>query len=171
MSTSLSVTSSNRVRWALSEVNVLSPTSREYDDRGSQTVANGTGPGQANIAHSEQLTIAATGASDNLFVTATGSFYNVQDLKTFSFGIEGRAVVTKVRECAIQVTSGPTGGYLLASHTGAFSSVRVPVGGMMHWREYTSGVTGNNVEFVSNPTGTYSVDITLIGVGQYTGIP
>jgi hypothetical protein len=42
------------------------------------------------------------------------------------------------------------------------------VGGQLHVADYGSGITGGTLAFATSVTGTYSVDVTAVGVGTYS---
>jgi hypothetical protein len=111
--------------------------------------------GQANVAASKSIT--GTQAGFSLSITGiTGSV----------LGAVQTANVSTVRELLVQVSTGPTGGFLTVTHPG-ISGVRVGVGGQLHVADYTGGITGGTLAFSSSVAGTYGVDVTAVGVGTY----
>ena len=74
--------------------------------------------------------------------------------------------MTNVRELLVQVVTGPTGGYLNLASPGGVTGVRVNVGGQFHMSDYLVGATGTTVALSGGPTGTYTVDLSLVGLGS-----
>lgn len=161
MSITFSSTGTTRITWSLSES--LSPGSAAMsaEQKSTRSISYGTGPNQATIGHTARLT--ATG-------TATTSL-DLFGISVPQFGSELTLAFTSIREMLIQVTSGPTGGYLTCGlPTGGVSGVRVQAGGAMHWIGYQNGISisdSTNLTMTPGVTGTYGIDVTLIGVGGY----
>ena len=155
MPTSLTVAGTTRLAWSLSDSQSAADYSASGEDRSSRSVSNGTGVGQANVAAS--TTITGTQAGFSLAITGiTGSV----------LGAVQTARVNTVRELLVFVNTGPTGGFVTVTHPG-ISGVRVGVGGQFHLADYGSGITGGSLAFASTVAGTYSVDVTAVGVGTY----
>jgi hypothetical protein len=155
MPTSLTVAGTTRLAWSLSDSQSAADYSASGEDRSSRSVSNGTGVGQANVAAS--TTITGTQAGFSLAITGiTGSV----------LGAVQTARVNTVRELLVLVNTGPTGGFVTLTHPG-ISGVRVGVGGQFHLADYGSGITGGSLAFASTVAGTYSVDVTAVGVGTY----
>jgi hypothetical protein len=155
MPTSLTVAGTTRLAWSLSDSQSAADYSASGEDRSSRSVSNGTGVGQANVAAS--TTITGTQAGFSLAITGiTGSV----------LGAVQTARVNTVRELLVLVSTGPTGGFVTVTHPG-ISGVRVGVGGQFHLADYGSGITGGSLAFASTVAGTYSVDVTAVGVGTY----
>lgn len=156
MPTSLTVAGTTRLAWSLSDSQSAADYSASGEDRTSRSVSNGTGVGQANVAASKSIT--GTQAGFSLSITGiTGSV----------LGAVQTANVSTVRELLVQVSTGPTGGFLTVTHPG-ISGVRVGVGGQLHVADYGSGITGGTLSFSSSVSGTYAVDVTAVGVGSYS---
>ena len=156
MATSLTVAGTTRLAWSLSDSQSAADYSASGEDRTSRSVSNGTGVGQANVAASKSIT--GTQAGFSLSITGiTGSV----------LGAVQTANVSTVRELLVQVSTGPTGGFLTVTHPG-ISGVRVGVGGQLHVADYGSGITGGTLSFSSSVSGTYAVDVTAVGVGSYS---
>ena len=155
MPTSLTVAGTTRLAWSLSDSQSAADYSASGEDRSSRSVSNGTGVGQANVAAS--TTITGTQAGFSLAITGiTGSV----------LGAVQTARVNTVRELLVLVNTGPTGGFVTLTHPG-ISGVRLGVGGQFHLADYGSGITGGSLAFASTVAGTYSVDVTAVGVGTY----
>jgi hypothetical protein len=156
MPTSLTVAGTTRLAWSLSDSQSTADYSASGEDRSSRSVSDGTGVGQANVAAS--TTITGTQAGFSLAITGiTGSI----------LGATQTARVNTVRELLVLVSTGPTGGFVTVTHPG-ISGVRVGVGGQFHLADYGSGITGGSLAFAASVTGTYSVDVTAVGVGTYS---
>jgi hypothetical protein len=152
----LTVAGTTRLAWSLSDSQSAADYSGSGEDRSSRSVSNGTGVGQANVAASKSIT--GTQAGFSLSITGiTGSV----------LGAIQTANVSTVRELLVQVSTGPTGGFLTVTHQG-ISGVRVGVGGQLHVADYTGGITGGTLAFSSSVAGTYGVDVTAVGVGTYS---
>lgn len=156
MPTSLTVAGTTRLAWSLSDSQSAADYSASGEDRTSRSISNGTGVGESNVAASKSIT--GTQAGFSLSITGiTGSV----------LGAVQTANVSTVRELLVQVSTGPTGGFLTVTHPG-ISGVRVGVGGQLHLADYGSGITGGTLAFATSITGTYSVDVTAVGVGTYS---
>lgn len=154
MANSLSVAGNTRLAWSLSD----GVASMNKDANSVRTISNGTGPNQATVAYYERVT--ATGAG---FSRSLGS------LPVTALDIPGSAAVTNVREILLSVVTGPTGGAFLVAGPAGLTGVVVGVGGQLHWCNYITGATGTSTSLscASGITGTYTVDLTLVGVGSY----
>jgi hypothetical protein len=156
MPTSLTVAGTTRLAWSLSDAQSSADYSASGEDRTSRAISNGTAAGQANVAAS--ATITGTQAGFSLAITGiTGSV----------LGAVQTARVNTVRELLVQVNTGPTGGFVTLTHPG-ISGVRVGVGGQFHLADYGSGITGGTLAFAASVAGTYTVDVTAVGVGTYS---
>jgi len=156
MATSLTVAGTTRLAWSLSDSQSATDYSAASEDRTSRAISNGTGVGQANVAASAAIT--GTQAGFSLAITGiTGS----------ALGAVQTTRVNTVRELFVQVSTGPTGGFLTVTHPG-ISGVRVGVGGQLHFADYAGGITGGTLAFATSVTGTYGVDVTAVGVGTYS---
>ena len=156
MPTALTVAGTTRLAWSLSDPQSVASYSASGEERSSRSVSNGTGVGEANVAASK--TITGTQAGFSLSLTGiTGSV----------LGATQTANVSTVRELLVQVNTGPTGGFVTMTHPG-ISGVRIGNGGQFHLADYGSGITGGTLSFSSTVSGTYSVDVTAVGVGSYS---
>jgi len=164
MANTLSVSGNTRLAWVLSENQNVGSVSKSVEQRSSRSIINGTGPNQANVAFTD--TVSVTGTS-----TTTINIANYLDR---SFGYDGRLAFSTFKEVVVNVTTGPTGGNLTIGLPTGVTGVRMNVGCQMHLLDYTSGyaaATGTaNISLKSNVTGTYSVDLTVIGVGTYANL-
>jgi len=156
MPTSLTIAGSTRLAWSLADSQSAASYSASGEERSSRSISNGTDVGQANVAAS--TTITGTQAGFSLAITGiTGSI----------LGATQTARVNTVRELLVQVNTGPTGGFVTMTHPG-ISGVRIGNGGQFHLADYGSGITGGTLAFAASVTGTYSVDVTAVGVGTYS---
>lgn len=157
MANDLTVSGATRLSWSLTGSDTNSSASVVGDHPTRRSIANGTGPGQANVATTRRITC-----------TGSGNTTTLATIPFTPFGSTGSASLTTVRELLVSIASGPSGGFLNVAAPGGITGVRVGVGGQVHWADYTVGATGTSVVLSGGPTGTYTVDLTLIGVGSYT---
>jgi hypothetical protein len=164
MANTLSVSGNTRLAWTLSESQGVGSVSRSVEQRSSRSIANGTGPNQANVAITDTVSVTGTNTR-NLDVAAYA---------TNAFGFPGQAFFSTVREVLVSVTTGPTGGNLTVGLPTGVTGVRLNVGGQFHWIDYLGGIPSSaspaNVSLKSNVTGVYSVDVTVIGTGDFGSI-
>jgi hypothetical protein len=154
MPNSLTASGQTRLAWSLSDDETVFGASANAEARSSRTISNGTGPNQAQVAVTRRITC-----------TGSGQTFNLTGISTEYFGITGTTAVTNVRELLVQVTTGPTGGFLNLQAPGGITGVRVGVGGQFHWLDYAVGATGTTIALSGGATGTYSVDMTIVGLG------
>ena len=157
MPNELTVAGSTRLAWSLSSSDSIGSSSSAAEHRTSRSITDGTGPGQANVANTQRITCTGSGAS--LAINAP----NISVI-----GVAGQMSVTTLKELLVSVVSGPTGGYFNLQAPGGITGARVGVGGQLHWADYQVGATGNTVALSGGPTGTYTVDLTLVGNGSYS---
>lgn len=164
MANTFSATGRTRLAWTLSETQNVGTLSKSVDRQSSRSISNGTGPNQATVA-----------ITDTVSVTGTNTTSIDLGLYTDrSFGFDGLLVFSSLREAIVSVTTGPTGGHLTVGLPTGVTGVRLNVGAQMHIADYLTGLgVGNSpasISLKSNVTGTYSVDLTAIGIGSYTNI-
>lgn len=154
MPNTLSVAGSARLSWSLSD----GTSSQSKEVSTLRSISNGTGPNQATVAWYERVT--ATGVG---FSRALGT------LPVDVLGITGTASVTNVRELVVSVVTGPTGGSFSVAGPAGLTGVVVGVGGQLHWANYVTGATGTSttLALTNGITGTYTVDLAIVGVGTY----
>ena len=157
MANSLTVAGSSRLSWSLSNADVIGSAAAAAEHRTSRAITNGTGPGYANAANTQRIT--CTGSGVSLAINA---------LNISVLGVAGQVAFTTLKELLVSVASGPTGGYLNLQAPGGITGARVGVGGQLHWADYQVGATGTTVALSGGPTGTYVVDLTLVGEGTYS---
>jgi hypothetical protein len=164
MANTLSVSGATRLSWALSETQNVGSIGKSADQRSSRSISNGTGPNQANVAITD--TVSVTGTSTTSIDLAY--YYDK------SFGYDGLLTFTTIKEVLVNVATGPTGGNLTVGLPTGVTGVRMNVGSQMHLADYTAGLavgaSPSWIKLKSNVTGTYSVDVTVIGVGSYENI-
>lgn len=154
MPNTLTVTGNTRLTWSLTD----GENSRADERKSGRSISNGTGPGKANFAHYETVSIATPSSTTTLSGNSLG---------VFAYGFQGNGVCEKVKEVLVEVVSGPTGGHVIfqAPHV---PGTTVRTGGQLHIVDYQQGATGvGNYSFTAGPTGPYSVAFTLIGEGFY----
>lgn len=154
MANKLTVSGNTRLAWSLSDG--TSTQGKEVSTL--RSVVNGTGANQATMSYYERVT--ATGVG---FSRALGT------LPVDFFGVTGTAAVSNVRELIVSVVTGPTGGAFSLGGPAGLTGVRVGVGGQLHWADYVTGATGTSttLSLTNGITGTYTVDVAIVGVGTY----
>lgn len=164
MANTLSVSGATRLSWVLSETQNVGTISKAAEQQFSRSISDGTGPNQANVATTD--TVSVTG-------TSTTSI-DLAEYLDKSFGYDGVLTFTTLKEVLVNVTTGPTGGYLTVGIPTGITGVRMNVGAQMHLADYISGLavgsSFSGITLKSNVTGTYSVDVTVIGIGSYQNI-
>lgn len=155
----LVVTGNTRVTWSLSDTQADSPVNRSSEQKSSRSISHGTGPNQANVAYTKTyLTTGLNSVSlDPLQIPVT------------AFGLEGYAAFSKVKELLLQVITGPANGFVTLSVPPTITGIRVNAGGQCHWIDYLSGVTptGGNMAVENGVTGTYEIELSIIGNGFF----
>lgn len=169
MATELSVTGQTTLSWSLSEANNPTSYSASAQQRSTRSIANGTGPGQANVAWSGTVAITGTNQAQ----------INIGNIQTYPFNGYLVMGMDYLKEMLVEVTTGPTGGYVVISTTGVSPTAPinfpVGVGGQLHFCDYSAGMGISSLTYTdflqlrSAVTGTYSVDVTFVGVGGYLG--
>lgn len=162
MAIEFSSTGQTVVTWTLTDSG--ESASREAAYRTTRDISHGTGPNQATCAYARRLTI-----------TGAGVLLDPEELDSSVYGLAAYTSFSSVREMLVYVVSGPTGGHIVfggptgsAGATG-LAAVGVGVGGQLHWVDYAPGVSGGaNREIRVSPgvTGTYTVDLTIVGLGS-----
>ena len=164
MANTLTVSGNTRLAWVLSETQAVGSVSKSVEQRSSRSIANGTGPGQASVAFSTTESVTGTNTRN----------LNVYSYPAQAFGFGGLTSFTSVRELLVNVVTGPTGGNLTVGLPTGVTGVRLNVGGQLHWTDYLGGIPllsdPSNISLKSNVTGVYSVDVTVIGTGDYGNI-
>lgn len=163
MAIEFSSTGQTVVTWTLTDSG--ESASRESAYRTARDISHGTGPNQATVAYSTRLTLDSAGVTLLDPGALIGNIYS----------ITSNTAMTRVREMLVSVSSGPTGGWILfGGPTGpsgitGMQGVGVRVGGQLHWVDYQSGAIGYDnpgIGFKRGTTGTYTVDVTIVGLGE-----
>lgn len=164
MANTFSATGRTRLAWTLSETQDVGSVSKAVDRQSSRTITNGTGPNQANVAITDTVSVTGTSTTE----------IDLAEYQDQSFGYAGFLIFTTLKEAIVHVTTGPTGGYLTVGLPTGVTGVRLNVGGQMHIADYLAGLavggSFSGIQLKSNVTGTYSVDVTAIGVGSFTNL-
>jgi hypothetical protein len=162
MANVLVVTGNTRVTWSLSDPQTDSPVSRSAEQKSSRSITNGTGPNQANVAHTQ--TYRTTGLNS---VSLDPSIVSVT-----AFGIEGYAAFSTVKELLLQVVTGPADGFVTLRAPPTITGIRVNAGGQCHWIDYLSGITPSGASISVQPgiTGTYEIELSIIGNGSFLSL-
>jgi hypothetical protein len=167
MANTLSVSGNTRLAWVLSENQNVGSVSKSVEQRSSRSITNGTGPNQANVAMTATVSVTGT----NTQYVDLAEYYDT------TFGYQGILDFTVLNELVVNVTTGPTGGNLTVGTvtiTDAPTGVRMNVGSQMHIASYITGYPVQNsfsgLTLQSNVTGTYSVRLTAVGVGDFRNI-
>lgn len=164
MANTLSAISRTRLAWNLSEPQNVGSVSKSVETVIAQTISHGTGPNQATVALTNTFSVTGTSTTQ----IDLGYYYER------SFGYDGLLTFSTLKEAVINVSTGPTGGYLTVGLPTGVTGVRLNVGGQLHVADYLTGygigASPAYISLKSNVTGTYSVDVTAIGVGTYANI-
>lgn len=165
MTTALSISTSDRLSWTLSDAPTVGAAGETYETAVSRSVANGTASGQANAAWADLVTIPA-GQVLSLDLTL---------LSTAKFGIQGHVDFSEVNDVFVINKETESGRYVLfgvasPSDTTGFAA-RINRGGSYRWTDYIDGAavtTGDHIINIANP-GSQSVtlEIAICGVGTY----
>jgi len=165
MANELSVIGQTALSWSLSDKQDPTSYAASAQKRSTRSIANGTGVGQANAAWSTTMTITGTNEGE----------VDLNTLGLAPFGTYGYITLASLREMLVNVTTGPTGGYVVVYVTGvsptAPANFPVGVGGQLHYADYNAGLGVSALDYLrvrSAVTGTYSVDVTLVGVGTFS---
>lgn len=165
MATDLAVTGQTSISWSLSDAADPISYSATAQKRTSRSIANGSSAGQANVAWSGKVSVTGT---------STTTINIINELKVNPYNTYGYVFFQSLRELMVDVISGPTGGYVVLSITGASptapANIPIGVGGQLHFVDYHSGLTLNGADSMTikaGATGSYFLDVTAIGVGQY----
>ena len=163
--TTLSVSGNTRLSYSLSDAPVIGSASESAELRTSQSVSNGTGPGQANVAWRDRVTV--TGGAAYSFDLLT--------LGATVFGFDGVVAINTLKDVLIINNTTATGAQLLVGVIGPSDTTgyaaKINRGGSYRVTDYSDGwpvTTGvNNTFYVANPTtGPVEFDVLLIGVGS-----
>lgn len=149
-----------RVTWSLSDSDGVRSITRGNEAKDTFSPTNGSGQWEANAAWSKTFTL--TGTNSQSFWTDT--------LPIDPFNAVGTLFLSNVKELLVAV-SGPTGGYVTFSDSvGVAEGIRIPSGGQFHLIGLAdgTGIDGGTLTVENGPTGTYTVEMTLVGVGEYT---
>jgi hypothetical protein len=164
MANTLSVSGNNRLAWTLSESQGVGSVSRSVEQRSSRSITNGTGPNQANVAITDTVSVTGTSTTN----------IDLAEYVDKSFGYDGVLSFSTIKEVLVNVATGPTGGNLTVGIPTGVTGVRMNVGSQMHLADYTAGLavggSFSGITLKSNVTGTYSVGVTVIGIGSYGNI-
>lgn len=166
MAIEFSATGQTAITWTLADTERSASMSNTY--RSTRAITNGTGPNQATVAYATRLTM--TGAGVILYDFA---------LAGSAFGLSNAVEFSRSRELLLSVASGPADGWLtFGGPTGpsgitGMSEVGVRVGGQLHYVDYADGWVGGvnpDIRITPKVTGTYTVDLTLIGIGSFVAL-
>ncbi len=162
MANMLSSIGETRLAWSLSD---SAGVSRSSEQQIVRALSNGTGPSQGQVAYATTMTI-------------TGPVSVFADEVQFQIlGADAAATFSRVREVLVDVTTGPTGGWVLfGASTGpsgatGVEGVAVRVGGQLHLVDHGVGVEVGSGgasaawAFSPGPTGTYTIDFHALGNG------
>jgi hypothetical protein len=162
----LTLTGNSRLTFSLADTQLVGSVTGEVEVRSAQTVANGTGAGQANVAWATQVSI------------APGQVYSfdLTNLPASAFGYVGKVNVTTLRDVIVVNNATGSSRFILygvisqADITGY--AARINRGGSYRWTDYQDGMevtAGNKTIYIANPSGgVVSFDIALAGVGTFS---
>jgi hypothetical protein len=158
----LVVTGNTRLTWSLSDQQAIGPVGRSAEQKSGRSITHGTGPNQANVAYTNTFSIAGM---DDIELDL-----GLMDVSAFGFG--GLLSISKVKELLIEVTTGPTGGYVTVRLPAGITGIRVNAGGQFHWIDYLSGLEYvDNLKVENGITGTYGIELSLVGNGYFWSYP
>jgi hypothetical protein len=162
----LTLTGYNRLTFSLADTQLIGSVTGDVTVRASQTVANGTGAGQANVGWAAQVTLPA------------GQVYSLDltNLPASAFGYVGKVNVTTLKDVIVVNNETVANRYLLygviaANDTTGYAA-RVNRSGSYRWTDYQDGIAinaGNKTLYIANPSaGSVTFDLALSGVGTYS---
>ena len=162
----LTLTGNNRLTFSLADTQLIGSVTGEVEVRATQTVANGTGAGQANVAWATEVTLPA------------GQVYSLDltNLPASAFGYVGKVAVTTLRDVIVVNNETTANRYLLygvisQADTSGYAA-RINRGGSYRWTDYQDGIAvtaGNKTLYIANSSGgSVTFDIALSGVGSYS---
>lgn len=162
----LTLTGNSRLTFSLADVQLVGSVTGEVEVRTTQTVANGTAAGQANVAWATSVTIPA------------GQVYSLDltNLAASAFGYVGVVTVSTLKDVIVVNRETAANRYVLygvvspADTTGY--AARINRGGSYRWTDYQDGIgitSGNKMLYIANPSGgSVTFDIALAGVGSFS---
>jgi hypothetical protein len=162
----LTLTGNTRLTFSLADTQLVGSVTGNVEVRSTQTVTNGTGAGQANVAWATEVTLAA------------GQVYSLDltNLLASAFGYVGKVAVTTLRDVIVVNNETAAGRYLLygvisPQDTTGYAA-RINRGGSYRWTDYQDGIAvtaGNKTLYIANPSsGSVTFDIGVAGVGSYS---
>lgn len=161
----LTLTGNNRLTFSLSEAQSVGSLTGDVEVRVTQSIANGTGAGQANVAWATKVTLPA-GQAYSLDLT---------NLAASAFGYVGKITVATLKDVLVVNNETTAGRYLLygvisPQDTTGYAA-RINRGGSYRWSDYQDGIavtSGNKTLYIANPSaGPVTFDIALAGVGTF----
>jgi hypothetical protein len=162
----LTLTGNTRLTFSIADTQLVGSVTGDVEVRSTQTVANGSGAGQANVAWATEVALAA------------GQVYSLDltNLSASAFGYVGKVAVTTLRDVIVVNKETASGRYLLygvisPQDTTGYAA-RINRGGSYRWTDYQDGIAvtaGNKTLYIANPSsGSVTFDIALAGVGSYS---
>jgi hypothetical protein len=162
----LTLTGNSRITFSLADTQLVGSVTGEVEVRSAQTVTNGTGAGEANVAWATEVALAA------------GQVYSfdLTNLSASAFGYVGKIAVSTLKDVIVVNNETTAGRYLLygvisSSDTTGYAA-RINRGGSYRWTDYQDGVAvtaGNKTIYIANPSaGSVTFDIALAGVGTFS---
>lgn len=162
----LTLTGFNRLTFSLADTQLVGSVTGDVELRQSQTVANGTGAGQANVAWATKVILPA------------GQVYSfdLTNLAASAFGYVGKIAVATLKDVLVINNETSANRYLLYGTVSAVDTTgyaaRINRGGSYRWTDYQDGIavtSGNRTVYVANPSGgSVTFDIALAGVGTFS---
>jgi hypothetical protein len=162
----LTLTGNNRLTFSLADAQLVGSVTGEVEVRTQQTVANGSGAGQANVAWATRVTLPA-GQAYSLDLT---------NLSASAFGYQGVISVATLKDVIVVNNETTSGRHLLygvisPQDTTGYAA-RINRGGSYRWTDYQDGISvtaGNKTLYIANPSGgSVTFDIALAGVGTFS---
>jgi hypothetical protein len=162
----LSLSGNNRLTFSISEGQLLGSVTGDVEVRTTQSVPDGTGSGQANVAWATKVTLPA-GQAYSLDLT---------NLAASAFGYVGKINVATLKDVIVVNNETTANRYVLygvisAQDTTGYAA-RINRGGSYRWTDYQDRIAvnaGNKTLYIANPSGgSVTFDIALAGVGTFS---
>jgi len=162
----LTLSGYNRLTFSLDDTQLIGSVTGDVTVKSSQTVAHGTGAGQANVGWATKVTLPA------------GQVYSLDltNLPASAFGYVGKATIATLKDVLVVSNETTANRYLLygviAANDMTGYAARINRGGSYRWTDYQDGIAvnaGNKTLYIANPSGgSVSFDLALAGVGTYS---
>jgi hypothetical protein len=162
----ITLTGISRITFSVTDAQTVGSVTGDVEVRSTQTVANGTGSGQANVAWATEVTLAAGQAYS----------FDLTNLSASAFGYVGKIAVATLKDVLVVNKETTASRYILygvisQADTSGYAA-RINRGGSYRWTDYQDGVAvtaGNKTIYIANPSaGSVTFDLALAGVGTFS---